>query len=689
MVDKMSRNFSFGLQMIAIAVALLAALELTYLALVVPHQIHKHTPIGAEAFLIILGVFLAFHALMLGGMKLFNRQPPFHNFRRFLAEIYAALVATSLACAVIFVFSVIPFSANYYAWVFIVLITAYLLLYALHKVFADDQSQTVETRSFWTLIFSPWTIVAGVLVLSPGALAVLYKVNRDFSNAVNNLRASVNLTTEGTWQLVDAFPSVSFEQPMNFAFEPDQDNSIIVLSRPGRLFRVRTGTSSSEEVLLDLSEEVRSTDIEMGAYNFALHPEFNQVGSENAGYVYLYYTHEDPEGNQANRLARYDLSLSTQREREASRLLLISQDRKPTDFHNGGGLFFGPDGFLYLSLGDFAMRRKTQRIDQMLISGIFRIDVDQRGGEISAPIARQPQDGETQHYYIPKDNPWFDQENTLQEFWALGFRNPWRMSMDVETGSIWLGDVGGDRYEEYSRVEKGDNGQWPFREGPLETGFKVEDPIIGREVSPVYYYAQTALSRAATGGFVYRGSLHPELQGLYIFADNQAGTVHSLDPEDPMGTVRTIAQGKQFGQLGITSLQADKAGEIYITLLGSKVRRSGEIVRLTDSTNNTPVEETSPVFASLQESVDEKYLSVCSRCHGQDGKGEPDAKMGKERPDFTDPSWQARVDYDHLRKVIVEGGEAVGMSGQMPAWEDFFSEEELNVLIKKIRAFGE
>ena len=583
-----------------------------------------------------------------------------------------------------------PFSANFYAWVYVIIGLAYLVLFGSNLFLSFSVSETPPQRSFVSLLISPWTVVTAVLVASPGMLAGLYKANQDFSNQVNGLRASLNTAVESEWSLMQAYPGHVFEQPMYLAFEPERDDSFMVLSRPGRLFRYVTAPEWQEEVLLDLSEEVDSLDVEMGAYSFVLHPEFNQPGSENSGFAYVYYTHVS-DGRHFNRLMRFDLSLPTQEEREDSRMTLIDLERLPSGMHNGGGIFFGPeDGFLYFSLGDFMMVDDTQQIDERLIAGIFRIDVDMQGGDVSTPIKRQPEGAVTQNYYIPTDNPWYGEENVLEEYWAHGFRNPWRMSMDPETGSIWLGDVGVNRYEEQNRVEKGDNGQWDFREGNMDTGKERPANVIGREIAPIYLYEQTALARAAMGGVVYRGEKYPELYGKYLFADNQAGTIHSLDPEDPEVTARVIAQAGQFGQLGITSLQAREDGEIFVTVLGNKERRTGEIVRLVLDDGATMVADASEAV-SVDEDVDTKYVSVCSRCHGLDGKGAADSDFGEdavERPDFTSAEWQERVTDDYLKRVIVEGGSAVGISEQMPAWDDFFNEEELKLLIKKLREFS-
>lgn len=683
------RVFVYLSQMALVLAALFAARELTFLMWLVPGSLRKQSPIDNDALLIITLTFLVFHALMLGVVQLINRTSPFANFRRFVSEVYAALVATSLAASAIFLFTDIPFSANFYAWVYVIIVVGYLALFGSNLFLSFSSSEAVPKRSFVSLLISPWTVVTAVLVASPGLLAGLYKANQDFSNSVNGLRASLNTAVESEWSLTAAYPGQLFEQPMYLAFEPERDESFIVLSRPGRLFRYVTAPDWQEEILLDLSQEVDSIDVEMGAYSFALHPDFNQPQSDKSGFAYVYYTHVN-EGRHFNRLVRFDLSLPTQKEREESRMVLIDLERLPSGMHNGGGIFFGPDGFLYFSLGDFMMADSTQQIDDRLLGGIFRIDVDMQGGDVSAPIKRQPEGATTQNYYIPIDNPWYGSDDALEEYWALGFRNPWRMSMDPETGSIWLGDVGVNRYEEQNRVEKGDNGQWNYREGNLETGTDKPEAVIGREIEPVYSYEQTALARASMGGVVYRGAKYPQLQGKYLFADNQAGTLHTLDPDDPEMTAQVIAQAGQFGQLGITSLQARADGEIYMTVLGNKERRSGEIVRLVLPDDAAVASSDVAGAVATDDAVETKYVSVCSRCHGLDGKGAAEMDLGEEameRPDFTTVEWQDRVTDDYLKRVIVEGGDAVGISEQMPAWGDFFDEDELDGLIEKLRAF--
>src|SRR5262249_22452907 len=158
--------------------------------------------------------------------------------------------------------------------------------------------------------------------------------------------------------------------------------------------------------------------------------EFGRDGSSNKSFVYAYYTDATVPNQQTNRLVRFDLSLPTVEARGASETPLIEFKRNPDGFHNAGDLEFGADNFLYFSIGEAEDRANHQRIDMNPVGGIFRIDVDMKGGSISHPIPRQPKDGKSANYFIPNDNPFVGVPNALEEYWALGLRNPFRFSFD-------------------------------------------------------------------------------------------------------------------------------------------------------------------------------------------------------------------------------------------------------------------
>ncbi len=683
-----SNLWALALQLAAIPVYVFAASALSKWKFVVPAALKKQTPLDQSQLIFICGVFLIWHALAIILARRFFGPRPFSTLRRGAIELIFSLVATSFSSSALFLLTDLPFSANFYAWIYL-LETGSIILTTLILASVDrtegKQALLGELGQVAKLILKPWVWLACVLILLPGILALLYKAEPDFANAVNLTRATLSSGGSTSLGLQTAIKDI--DQPISAQFHPEDEGQMFWLSRPGRLM-ISNMSPWSQDVLVDISDDVGLLEGEMGAFTFALHPEFGQPGSSNRGYVYIWYTHWN-NGEQRNRLARFDISQQSLEERQATKTVLMDYPRKNSQMHNGGTLLFGKDGFLYLSVGDAVDFGLTQVLDKQLASGILRIDVDQKGGEISAPIERRGEGAVTQNYFIPKDNPWFNHPTALQEYWAIGFRNPFRMSMDSETGDIWLGDVGWDGFEEINRVQAGDNGQWPYMEGIQRTRLEKPKEIPGREISPIHFYAQTALKRAVIGGFIYHGHKFPQLTGKYVFADNNAGLILAFDPQDPSKEAEVLTRAGQFAQYGITSLFSDQAGNIYLTVLGGKEKPSGHLLQLASQTESTGGQEE---VAQQQEAknIDEQYATFCSRCHGEDGKGSPE--LGEQlvpRPDFTSADWQAKVTDEHLHKVIAEGGASQGLSEQMPAWGTVFSAAEVDQLVSKVRKFAE
>ncbi|MDX2285916.1 MAG: NPCBM/NEW2 domain-containing protein [Bacteroidia bacterium] len=428
---------------------------------------------------------------------------------------------------------------------------------------------------------------------------------------LNGVFPEVPPTGDGpvAYEIENAFPNLTFTDPLALVQVPGQDE-LMVLGKMGQIWRFANRPDVPQKsLILDISSRTL-IEGDGGALGMALHPEFGQAGSPSRGYLYLWYryapvlqniTGPNPQGGEQYgylRLSRFTLEDGAAAIDPASEYVLIQQfDRNA--WHNGGDMFFGPDGFLYVSVGDEGSGDDgydvTQRLDYCLFGGILRIDVDQRGGSISHPIRRQPRTqitpppgwpgSFTQGYYIPSDNPWQDASGAvLEEFYAIGLRSPHRMTYDAPTGDIWIGDVGQGTREEITVVRKGENHQWPFREGSV-AGPKPQPAVLtGVSTPPVYDYGRDA-GTCVIGGFRYRGAAFPDLHGRYLFGDHTTLQVYLLTPQpggrpqiDPLLQV-PYGTG-QGDKAGISSFGQDSQGNIYLLKLNGTGLDGGLIYKL-------------------------------------------------------------------------------------------------------------
>jgi glucose/arabinose dehydrogenase len=219
-----------------------------------------------------------------------------------------------------------------------------------------------------------------------------------------------------------------------------------------------------------------------------------------------------------------------------------------TDVHAGGGIGFGPDGYLYIAMGDTGPQGDPQGHGQDLslpLGKMLRIDVD------------HADDGKA--YAIPADNPFRQTPGARPEIWAYGFREPWRFSFDPLNGDLWVGDVGQDRIEEVDLVRRGENYGWNVYEG--------FDPFSARRrrngeryVPPVFAYARR-LGNSVTGGYVYRGDKRSPYYGVYVCADYTSKRIWGLTQRDrAMESIRQIAACPQ----SVASFGTDEAGNLYV-----------------------------------------------------------------------------------------------------------------------------
>jgi uncharacterized repeat protein (TIGR03806 family) len=398
--------------------------------------------------------------------------------------------------------------------------------------------------------------------------------------------------TSAAWGAVNAFPRLKFAEPVLVLPMHGKADRLVVLERCGRVQVIDNDPScAAKSLLLDISSQVSSTaDGDNGALGLALHPQFGQADSPHRGELFVIYTARDG-GSLYNRLSRFTLADGQTRIDPASEAVLVDQ-LDENEWHDGGSLLFGPDGFLYLGMGDEGWAEdyyeNGQKIDRDLFSGVLRIDVDCVGGSLSHAPPRQPATGKTAHYFIPNDNPFVGVRGALEEFWALGLRNPYRMAFDPATGKLWAGDVGQNLREQVCLVERGSNHGWSYREGsvPFDKSYlkgKRPNPLHGVETRPVFEYPHVNGNNCIIGGQVYRGKQFPELEGKYIYGDNVSGRVWALDYDLTENKVRSNVELMDLpvsSKSGLSSFGNDADGELLLCVLGTHQGNDGTILRL-------------------------------------------------------------------------------------------------------------
>jgi uncharacterized repeat protein (TIGR03806 family) len=358
------------------------------------------------------------------------------------------------------------------------------------------------------------------------------------------------------------FPSLSFNSPIFMLQAPGDSTRWFVVEQGGvvRVFDNSPATTVSS-IFVNVTNQIVSGG-ERGLLGMAFHPNFPATPK-----AYLSYTSSSPLLSRVVEYTSPDGGLTL----APSSGRIILQQSQPETNHNGGGIAFGPDGFLYIGLGDGGGANDQHgligngQLLTTLLGKMLRIDVD----------------GTTRgfNYRIPAGNPFAGNElctsndnNTdpCPEIYAVGFRNPWRWSFDRQMGTLWVGDVGQNTLEEVNRVAPGGNYGWRCREGTRNTGMTCG--TAQNFIPPVAEYGRAA-GFSVTGGYVYRGTAIPGLVGRYVFGDF-GGRIWNI-PADTQPTL-TVTSGFDSG-LSISSFAEGNDGELYI------VHHGGTLHRLTGS----------------------------------------------------------------------------------------------------------
>ena len=348
------------------------------------------------------------------------------------------------------------------------------------------------------------------------------------------------------YDIIDAFPNLSFTDPVDIYHSNDNTNRLFVIEQPGKIKVFQNDQlTTNVDVFLDITSIVDQDPgyTEEGLLGFALHPNFN-----DNGYFYVNYTDYGPKRNV---IARYTVSTTNPNEADMESSLIILEVNQPYTNHNGGQMGFGPnDGYLYISFGDGGSSGDPQGNSQnlqTLLGTIVRIDVDNPSNE--------------NNYGIPPDNPFYSSLGALDEIYAYGLRNMWKFSWDSMTGLLWGADVGQYEWEEIDIIKPSLNYGWNTMEGnhcyPAGTNCNTEgfEPPIFEY--PLYVNGVCSV----TGGYVYRGNLIPSLYGKYIYGDWCTGDIWALTHD---GINPTINEDVISTGLNITSFGLDKNNELFI-----------------------------------------------------------------------------------------------------------------------------
>ncbi len=338
-----------------------------------------------------------------------------------------------------------------------------------------------------------------------------------------------------------AFPNLRFRQLTNLVQPDDGSNRIFVTEQAGRILVFPNDPAVEHaSVFLEIRERGLGQANEEGLLGLAFSPDFTLDG-----HFFVYYSATQP---RRSVLSRFSVNESDPNLADPSSEVVILEVEQPYSNHNGGQIEFGPDGYLYVALGDGGSAGDPFGSGQdtgTLLGAILRLDVSGASADAG--------------YAIPPDNPLVGVPGARGEIWAYGLRNPWRFSFDTETGLLWTADVGQNAYEEINVVSRGGNYGWNIMEGRQCFSPRRGCDASGLEL-PVAEYGRSD-GCSVTGGHVYRGSDQPDLVGAYVYGDFCTGRIWGVRYD---GETATEPQLLVDSDLEITSFGMGMDGSLYV-----------------------------------------------------------------------------------------------------------------------------
>ena len=331
----------------------------------------------------------------------------------------------------------------------------------------------------------------------------------------------------------------------------DGSNRLFVATQYGTIHALPNNANTAQApIFLDLRDKV-AFDVnqnEEGFLGLAFHPRF----AENGEFFVKYTANRADQPERMSIVSRFRVSPANASRADPDHEEILLRIPQPYWNHNGGTLVFGPDGYLYIAVGDGGAAHDPHGHGQNLetvLGSILRIDVDRTDSD--------------RPYGVPSDNPFVGKDPSVRdEIWAYGLRNVWRLTFDRKTGVAWAGDVGQDQWEEINLIRRGGNYGWNLREGMHSFGPNGSD-VSPSYIEPIWEYHHD-VGKSITGGHVYRGKAVPELAGAYLYADYVSGRIWALW-YDPQSEVVTANRTLRESGPPILTFGEDDQGEQYFT----------------------------------------------------------------------------------------------------------------------------
>jgi len=342
-----------------------------------------------------------------------------------------------------------------------------------------------------------------------------------------------------------------FDEPIQVIYDGIQTDSVYVVEKDGIIQNVSVFEDTTQKrPFLDITDRVGVTNDEEGLLSAVFHPNYAKNNE-----LYVWYSAQNPKRGVLSRFKKSPEQSSIDTSSEE----VILEVREPWGNHNGGTVLFGPDGYLYVGIGDGGAANDPHGNGQnknTLLGSVIRIDVNPT---TNTPKTENKTKANNKLYTIPTDNPLVGQNGIREELWAWGLRNPWRMSFDRKTGKLWAGDVGQNAWEEIDIIESGKNYGWNHREGAHD--FKNNSDPSEQMTDPVHEYGRR-MGGSITGGYVYRGTKIPSLVGAYVFSDYLSKRIWALVPQEDEDTPFDAKRIAKKTPIAISSFGESPNGEI-------------------------------------------------------------------------------------------------------------------------------